>query len=285
MTGPEKASSCSAPGKGASCTYCASDSAAASIPISDGEGKSGAEALKDRIKRRRLFEVGGGLMLVLAGGLSRGMIPAEVIPSIMLVMGMIIAGYPIVQAGIKAALKLRLDINFLMTAAVVGGLAIGEWSEAAAVVILFAIAEMLEDFSLDRSRRAIEKLMELAPSVALVIRDNTEVEVPVADLQIGDTVLIKPGVSVPVDGTIVSGRSSLNLAAITGESMPVSCRTGDRALSGGINGEGSLIVKVSKKPDEFTINRIISLVQKAQEEKPRIHTIVERFAAYYTPIV
>ena len=122
-------------------------------------------------------------MLVLAGGLSRGMIPAELIPSIMLVMGMIIAGYPIVQAGIKAALKLRLDINFLMTAAVVGGLAIGEWSEAAAVVILFAIAEMLEDFSLDRSRRAIEKLMELAPSVALVIRDNTEVEVPVADLQ------------------------------------------------------------------------------------------------------
>jgi Cd2+/Zn2+-exporting ATPase len=176
-------------------------------------------------------------------------------------------------------------MNFLMSAAVIGAIFIGEWVEAGTVIVLFAVAQLLESFSLDRSRRAIKGLMDLSPQMATIIKDGLEKNIPVDDVEIGDIVLVKPGGRIPVDGKIVSGASSINQAPITGESLPVDKTTGDMVYAATINGEGALEIETGHVAGDSTLNRIIQLVEEAQAQRAPSQGFVDKFAAIYTPSV
>jgi Zn2+/Cd2+-exporting ATPase len=178
-----------------------------------------------------------------------------------------------------------LDINALMTIAVIGAVAIGEWSEAAAVVFLFALAQHLESRSMDRARNAIRALMDLTPLEATVVRDGREARVTVDDVALGDVLRIRPGDKVPLDGCVVAGGSDVNQAPITGESLPVDKHPGDELFAGTINGRGSLEMRVTRLRRDTTLARIIHLVETAQGQRAPAQAFVDRFARYYTPAV
>lgn len=194
-------------------------------------------------------------------------------------------GWFIFPKAFRALKQRSLDMNVLMTVAVIGAAAIGEWSEGAAVVFLFALSELLESFSVARARQAIQSLLKLSPETALVKRDNSFFEVRVEEVKIDEVVSIKSGARVPLDGIVLSGQSAINQAPITGESMPVEKRSGDTVFAGTINGEGSLEIKVTKVSSDTTLAKIIKLVGDAQSQKAPSQSFVDRFATIYTPAV
>jgi Cd2+/Zn2+-exporting ATPase len=194
-------------------------------------------------------------------------------------------GWFIAPKAIGAVRRVSLDMNVLMTVAVAGAVAIGEWSEGAAVVFLFALSELLEAFSLARARRAVQSLMQLSPETALLKESEAFLEVPVTEVAVGSVIAVKSGARVPLDGEVASGASAVNQAPITGESMPVEKKPGDSVFAGSINGEGSLEVRVTKPANDSTLARIIHLVSEAQSQKAPTQRFVDAFARYYTPAV
>jgi len=181
---------------------------------------------------------------------------------------------------------LRPDMNLLMTVAVAGAMAIGEWFEAATVAFLFALSLALESWSVSRARKAIAALMELAPLKARVIDNKgNESEIDAGIVAVGTRILIKPGEKIPLDGRVISGSSSVNQAPITGESLPVGKSTGDEVFAGSINEEGALNVETIKTATESTLSKIIKLVQDAQSKRSASEQWVEKFARYYTPTI
>ena len=195
-------------------------------------------------------------------------------------------GLLVFPAAFKALKKARLDMNVLMTVAVSGAWLVGEGAEGAAVVFLFALSELLESWSVGRARRAIASLLKLTPQTALVRgADGASQEVPVADVPVGAEISVRSGSSVPLDGVVITGDSAVNQAPITGESVPVEKKPGDTVFAGTMNGEGSLIVRVSKAASDSTLARIIKLVEEAEEQKAPTQRFVDKFAAIYTPAV
>ncbi len=179
----------------------------------------------------------------------------------------------------------HLDINALMVIAVIGAMALRQWSEAASVVVLFALAQLLETRAMDRARGAIRALMDLAPAEAIVRRNGEHVRLAVDAVGVGDTVLVKPGEKVPLDGRVAAGASHVNQAPVTGESLPVEKRAGDEVFAGTINGRGALDIVVSRLRRDSTLARIIHLVERAQSERAPSQSFVDRFARIYTPVV
>ena len=195
-------------------------------------------------------------------------------------------GLLVFPAAWKALLAKRLDMNVLMTVAVAGAWIIGEGAEAAAVVFLFSLSELLESWAATRARRAVQALLELSPPTAIVIgTDGMERETPVAEVAIGAEIRIKSGSRIPLDGEVISGNSSVDQAPITGESIPVDKASGDPVFAGTVNQEGSLTVRATKAAGDSTLARIIQLVGEAEEQKPPTQRWVDRFAAIYTPTV
>lgn len=194
-------------------------------------------------------------------------------------------GWFIFPKAIAAARRFAPDMNLLMLIAVAGATVIGEWSEGAAVTFLFGLSELLEAFSVQRARRAIESLLALAPDTALVKRGERFEEVPVAEVKPDETVAVKSGQRVPLDGVVITGTSSVNQAPITGESMPVEKKEGDGVFAGTINGEGSLEVRVTKASGDTMLAKIVRLVGEAQAQKAPTQRFVDIFARYYTPAV
>ena len=185
-----------------------------------------------------------------------------------------------------AALRLRPDMNLLMTIAVLGAVIIGEWFEAAGVALLFAVSLALESWSVGRARRAIAALLELAPPTARLRRDDgSEDEVPPDQVPVGAVFIVKPGERFPLDGRIVRGASHVNQAPITGESVPVSKEQGDTVFAATINGDGALEVECTKPATDTTLARIIRMVGEAQSRRSPSEQWVEKFARVYTPIV
>jgi Zn2+/Cd2+-exporting ATPase len=185
----------------------------------------------------------------------------------------------------RAARALSLDINVLMTVAVTGAILIGEWVEGATVVFLFALAQLLETRSMDRARRAIRTLMDLAPADVTVRRHGHEHRVPVDRVEIGEVIVVRPGEKIALDGEVVAGESDVNQAPVTGESMPVLRQPGDQVFAGSINGHAALQVRVTHLGRDSTIARIIHLVERAQAQRAPAQAFVDRFARYYTPAV
>lgn len=204
---------------------------------------------------------------------------------ILFAMGIAAGGWFIAPKALRAIRQFSLDMNVLMSAAVIGACAINEWSEGAAVVFLFGLSELLEAFSLNRARQAIQSLLQLAPETALLKRGELLAEVPVQDVKIGEIVLARSGTKIPLDGEVYTGQSSVNQAPITGESMPVEKSPGSQVFAGTLNGSGSLEIKVTKIYSDSTLSKIIHLVEEAQSQKAPSQRFVDKFARIYTPAV
>lgn len=199
----------------------------------------------------------------------------------------------ILTGGIQTAKKgwialktFTMNINFLMVIAVTGAMIIGEWPEAAMVTFLFAVAEMIEAYSLDRARNAIRDLMEMAPEMAMVQQpDGSWKEIMASNVPLKAIIQVKPGERIPLDGKIVEGQSTVNQAPITGESMPVEKKPGDTVFAGTLNERGSFIFTVTANQGNTTLARIIRSVQEAQSERAPTQRFVDQFARYYTPAI
>ncbi|OFW57702.1 MAG: hypothetical protein A2133_08685 [Actinobacteria bacterium RBG_16_64_13] len=188
--------------------------------------------------------------------------------------------------GVIALKHRRLNINALMSVAVTGAMAIGEWPEAAMVMVLFALAEVIESLSLDRARHAIRGLMAMAPERATIkAEDGTWTEALAKDVQVGSLVRLVPGERIALDGTISYGNSTVNQAPITGESMPIEKGPGDQVFAGTINGAGSFEYQVTKPASDSTLARIIHAVEEAQSSRAPTQRFVDRFARVYTPAI
>jgi len=207
------------------------------------------------------------------------------LPDLAFTIAIISGGWLIVPKALRSLRTFSFDMNVLMTVAVIGAVAIGEHAEGAAVVFLFALSELLESWSVGRARRAIEALMQLAPDTVFVKRGDTIQEVSASDVAPGETIIVKSGQRVPLDGMVSTGESAIDQAPITGESIPVEKKPGDTVFAGTINGTGSLEVKTTKAAADTTLSRIIKMVGEAQQQKAPAQRFVDVFAKYYTPIV
>ena len=243
------------------------------------------EEVKEPFLQKRSTDI-VSLIFLLLGWLSGQLYGEENLASVIAyAASIIIGGYRLFKTGINNLIRLKFDMRTLMTIAVIGAAVIGEWGEGATVVILFAISEALETYSMDKARQSIRSLMDIAPKEALIRRANQEMVVGVDDIQIGDIMIVKPGQKIAMDGIVVKGNSAVNQAAITGESVPVSKMTDDEVFAGTLNEEGLLEVKVTKHVDDTTIAKIIHLVEEAQAERAPSQAFVDRFAKYYTPVI
>jgi Cd2+/Zn2+-exporting ATPase len=227
-----------------------------------------------------------GSGVALAAGLAAPFVSATApVAWVFYALAVVLAG---IHPGRRAWISLRsrvLDINVLMVVAVAGAVALGEWSEAASVVFLFALAQWLETRAMERARGAIRSLMDLAPAEALVRRGGGDVVVSVDDVRIGDVIVVRPGEKIPLDGRVRAGDSHVNESPVTGESLPVEKLPGAEVFAGTINGRGALEVDVTRLGRDSTIARVVHLVERAQAQRAPSQTFVDRFARIYTPAV
>ena len=202
------------------------------------------------------------------------------------VASMLVAGWHWMREGWRELVHCReIGIEVLMFAAAVGAAALGLWDEAAALVFLYGLAEAIEEQSYDRARRAIERLLDLVPAQATVVRDGTEILVEAARLQRKDRIRVRPGESIPTDGVVVEGDSAVDESSLTGESIPVEKKPGDRVFAGTLNRSGSLVFSATAAAEENSVSRLVKLVEAAQKSKGRSQQVVERFTNVYSPVI
>ncbi len=225
-----------------------------------------------------------GAACVVAGGLWYGGAPDLAIRAVLLLAIALTAPATLRRAW-QAVKGRRLDIHVLMTIAVIGALAIDEWFEAATVLVLFGVAQALEARSLARARRAIADVLDVTPPTAQLLRGDAFVPVPVEQVAVGQSVSVRPGARIPLDGTVAHGESTVNQAPVTGEAEPVLKVAGDIVYAGSVNGQGALTVVVSRVSSDSTVARIVHLVERAHAARAHVQSTVDRFAAIYTPIV
>lgn len=227
------------------------------------------------------------ILISLYFSFSRG--EGNTVSNALYLLAIVIGGVGIFKVGFRNLLKFEFDMKTLMTIAIIGAAIIGEWQEAAIVVFLFAVSEALEAYSMNKARQSIEGLMDIAPPVALIKRSHGdhhhEVELPTADINVGDILIVKPGQKIAMDGIVISGISTVNQAPITGESNPVKKEIGNEVFAGTLNEEGALEIQVTKRVEDTTIAKIIHLVEEAQAEKAPSQQFVDKFAKYYTPAI
>ena len=260
------------PQQPAACTSCASDRA--------------AEAPAVPARTRLLMAVSGTAALA-AEALAWSGADETSLPVIGLaLLSIATGGLGTLKKGWIALKTFTLNMNFLMSVAMIGAVAIGEWPEAAVVIFLFALAELIETLSLERARNAVRGLMAMAPETATVRLENGAwVERPAAQIQIGQTLRVKPGERIPLDGVVTAGASAVNQAPITGESMPVEKAAGDAVFAGTVNERGAFEFRVTANKGGTTLDRIIHTVQEAQGQRAPTQRFVDQFARYYTPAV
>ncbi len=227
----------------------------------------------------------GSLLHSLAGGHGEAALPVAVV--IPYAAAIALGGWFVAPPAFRALRRLRPDMNLLMIIAVFGAMLIGEWFEAATVAFLFAVALLLEHWSVERARNAIGALLDLSPPTARVLPGGAAAdhahEVPVGEVAVGSTVMVRPGERIPLDGVVTDGRSSVNQAPITGESMPVDKAPGDEVHAGTINQNGALALRTTRAAADTALARIIHMVERAQARRARSQQWVDRFAVYYTP--
>ncbi|HJB09234.1 MAG TPA: cation-translocating P-type ATPase [Candidatus Brachybacterium merdavium] len=208
---------------------------------------------------------------------------ALIISDLFMIAAALVAGIPIILKAVRALMVRTIAIDLLVSIAAIGALIIGEYWEAAAVTFLFAIGHAFEAGTMNRTRSALAELVAVAPDVAVVMREGAQVEISAAQVQPEETVLVKNGAKVPVDGIVIGGTGALDEAPITGESIPVEKTVGDQVFAGTISGGGILQVRATGIGADTTLARIIHRVEEAQDAKARTQSFMERFSSWYTP--
>ncbi len=209
-----------------------------------------------------------------------------IISDILFIISYLIVGYDIILKALRNITRGKVfDENFLMTIATIGAFFIGEFPEAVAVMLFYQVGELFQSYAVDKSRKSVSELMDIRPDYANLYKNNKTERVDPNKVKVGDIILIKPGEKIPLDGIVVEGNSLLNTLALTGESMPKSVTETDEVLSGCINNEGILKVKVTKEFCESTVSKILDLVENASSRKSKSENFISKFAKYYTPIV
>lgn len=233
---------------------------------------------------RTLLTAASGLFL-LSGFVAKPAGLAEHTAVAFFLAAIICGGLLVGKNALGAVRALSLDINVLMTTAVIGAVAIGEWTEGATAMFLFSLGNTLQAYSMDRSRNSIRELLELSPPEAMIIRDGRELTLPVEEIRVGDLMVIRPGQRIAMDGRVLRGNSEVNQAPITGESMPVAKSPGDEVFAGTLNEGGVLEVEVTRVLHETTLARIVEMVEDTQAQRAPSQQFVDTFARYYTPAV
>ena len=213
-------------------------------------------------------------------------INVKYINSIIFIIAYFIIGYDILLKAFKNIKRGKVfDENFLMSVATIGALCIGNIPEAVSVMLFYQVGELFQSYAVNKSRKSVASLMDIRPDYANVIRNDKHIKVDPNEVNIEEIILIKPGEKIPLDGVVVEGSSMLNTLALTGESVPRRVEKGDEVLSGCINNESVLKVKVTKKFGESTASKILDLVENASSRKSNSEAFITKFAKYYTPIV
>ena len=210
----------------------------------------------------------------------------EWVNKIIFIISYLIVGFNILKKAINNIFKGKfLDENFLMSIATIGAFAINEFPEGVAVMLFYQVGELFQEYAVDKSKKSITKLMDIRPDYANVERNGEIIKINPDEVKINETIIIKPGEKIPLDGIVIEGNSMLDTKALTGESIPRKVDINDEVLSGSINQDGVLKVKVIKEYGESTVTKILDLVENASSKKSRSENFITKFAKYYTPIV
>ena len=236
-----------------------------------------------KMKKKLIRIITSFILLILAFILK---VDNTIINNILFITSYIIVGYDIILKALRNITRGKVfEENFLMTIATIGAFFIGEFPEAVAVMLFYQVGELFQSYAVDKSRKSVASLMDIRPDYANVYHDEKTERVDPNKVNVGDIILIKSGEKIPLDGIVVEGNSLINTLALTGESMPRSVTEGDEVLSGCINNEGILKVKVTKEFGESTVSKILDLVENASSRKSKSENFISKFAKYYTPIV
>lgn len=236
--------------------------------------------------RKRIYIVGKSGVYLLAGLIIQWTNPQNFFNNLCFIMSIGLGGWLVFPKAYGSLKRKTLDMNVLMTVAVIGAVCIGEMAEAAAVVFLFSLSELLESLSVQRARKAIQELLKITPQTAhVIVNDGTTHEADIASVTVGEMIRVKAGESIPIDGLVTAGNSSVNQAPLTGESIPVLKTVGEIVYAGTVNQEGSLDIKVTKLFNDTKIAQVIRLVEEAQSQRAVSQKFVDRFAEIYTPAV
>lgn len=196
-----------------------------------------------------------------------------------------IAGYPIFRNVVRAGLKGQITSHTLMSVGAVAALLVGEWATAAVVVFFMRVGDYAEHFTAERARRAVKNLTAMAPQMARVERDEAEQEIPIEEVRVGETVIVRPGEKMPVDGEVIAGQATVDQATITGEAMPVEVGPGSHVFAATMAKLGSLRVRTTRIDADTTFGRVVKMVEEAEAHRAEVQRIADKFSAYYLPIV
>lgn len=240
--------------------------------------------LHSKLHGRWVIPAVSGLLIAGSAAIA-ALFGAGVASDTVMALAAVVAGAPIALHAVRALLARVIGIDLLVAVASVGAIVIGQYWEAAAVTFLFAVGHALEQATLSRTRSALAELVAVAPDVAVVLRDGGQVEVAAAAVAMGETVLVKNGAKVPVDGEVIAGTGAVDQASITGESIPVEKAVGDQVFAGTVSRGGLLQVRATGVGADTTLARIIHRVEEAQDAKARTQRFMDRFSAWYTPAI
>lgn len=235
------------------------------------------------MKKRLIRIIISFIIFIIANLLSSGF---EILRASLFIISYLIVGYDILKKAFRNIIRGKIfDENFLMALATIGAFAIKEFPEAVAVMLFYQVGELFQSYAVDKSRKSISSLMDIRPDYANVIRNKEIERVDPDDVNIGEIIVVKPGEKIPLDGQVVEGNSLLDTKALTGESVPRHASIGDSVLSGCINVDGVIKIKVEKEYDESTVSKILELVENASNRKSKSENFITKFAKIYTPAV
>lgn len=241
---------------------------------------------EELLQSRDFIKVGLGGLLALIGFLVEKFAPEQMIVSQGLILASVaINGLPVIVGAVKGLLEKRVNVDELLSLAIIACLFSGEFLTAAVVSSIMVLGALIEEATAESARKSIQALVKISPKKALVVTDGQEKSVLVEEVRIGDILLVKPGEQIPVDGVVVEGVSAIDESAITGEAIPLEKRAGDRIFAGTLNHNGVLKVQAEKVGSDTTLGKVIQLVSEAEAHKPKTTAFIDRFSKYFTPLI
>ncbi|TEB14406.1 putative cadmium-transporting ATPase [Pelotomaculum sp. FP] len=240
---------------------------------------------RELLSLKEFYLTSAGALLIIASFILDRLYINHLLSIVLALAALAILGGPIIWGAMKGLWEKQLNVDELVSLAMVASVVIGEYLSASVVALIMVLGSLLEKFTSQRSRAAIQSLVSLNPVQATVLRDNIETSVPLSEIQPGELVIIRPGEQVPVDGVVVRGTASINQASLTGESLPIDKEAGDSVYAGSANYSGMLVVRVEKVGEDTTFGKLIRLVQEAEQTRAPILRVADRYARYFTPLI